>query len=219
MERERMIPKALSRHGHFRFRLSFVGVCLVFVLAPSAFAVSMSGDISITGGARFNKGNLMKASDVTSWINPVIVTDSGGFTAFAPSGSAVTMTTPWFFGASTQSSVLWSGDGFNLDLTSSTILSQGKKSLTVSGAGTISGNGFDATAGDWTFTFTKGKKHTNGFVFTFTPTSSADSPSPTTQPPAGGPVAAVPDSGSTLALLALAVVGLFCLQSKRGRLA
>ena len=196
--------------------------CLVLAVMPSAFAVSMDGDITITGGAKFNK-NLMRASSITSWTKALITSDSGGFSLFAPSGSAVTMAA-WSFGSSTQS-VLWTANGFTFDLTSSTILSRSKKSLTVSGEGTVSGNGFDATTGDWMFTFTKGRgrKHPGGFVFDFTATPSAGpiTPPGSVPPPVGGPpppvggpppVARVPDSGSTMLLLAL---GICCLLSPR----
>ena len=216
-------------HVPFTSSLSFLGTCLLCFLAPSAFAVSMSGDISISGGARFNKGSLMRAADIRGWTSPRVASDSGGFATFAPSGSAVTMATPWFFGASTPSSVLWSACGFTFDLTSSTVVLRSRKSLTVSGVGMISGDGFDATVGDWTFTYSRGKKHRSGFVFSFSAVPSVGSPLPvTTPPPTGGPpppvappppTAHVPDNGSTLVLLGFALLGLLGLQSKQNSLA
>ena len=195
-------------------------ICLFLAVIPGAFAISMDGDITISGGARFNK-NLMKASNVKSWSNPLIVSDSGGFASFAPTGSTVTIATPWWFSGTAQSSFFWSSNGFTFDLTSSTITSISRKSLTAEGSGTISGNGFDATGGDWTFTFTKGqgRKHPSGFSFSFTADPPVVTPPTSVPPPVGGPPppvggpppgpAAVPDSGSTLGLLSLALVALF----------
>jgi len=196
----------------------FFGVCFLLSLVQSALAISMSGDISISGGARFNKSSLMRASDITKWMSTSVLSDSGGFLTFAAPGSAVTLTTPWFFGSSTPSSVLWSANGFTFDLTSSEILSRGRKSLTVEGTGTVIGNGFDVTAGDWSFTYTKAKKH-RGFLFSFTAEPPVGPPPPIAPPPPVGPpppiappppVASVPDNGSTLALLCFGLFGLVC---------
>src|SRR5262249_4153178 len=140
-------------------------------------------------GARFNKRSLMRASDITSWTSSLIVSDTGGFATFAPTGTAVNIATPWWFSSTAQSSFFWSANGFTFDLTSSTIVSISRKSVTATETGMISGNGFDPTGGDWTFTYTKGKgrKHPSGFLFSFTADPPPITPPTSVPPPVGGP--------------------------------
>ena len=65
--------------------------------------------------------------------------------------------------------------------------------MTVAGTGTISGNGFDVTSGTWNFTTQNPSAHAR---FSFSAAS-------------GG---AVPDGGSGVALLGIALVGIECLR-------
>jgi hypothetical protein len=61
------------------------------------------------------------------------------------------MTAPWSFNSGLHPA-LWSVGGFTFDLTASNIVTpQGNGFLNVSGTGTITGNGFNATPGNWKF--------------------------------------------------------------------
>ena len=155
-----------------KVRKYLIGAVVVLLLVPSAFAHRIDGDITIVG-------------------DPFVRSDSGDFATLAPVGSMVTSATSWWFIVTKPSSFLLTVKGFNFSLTSSTIVSKTTGSLKATGAGMTSGNGFDATAGDWTFT--NGGK---GAVFNFTAGPSAVLP-PT-----------VPDSGSGFGLISIALAAL-----------
>ena len=57
----------------------------------------------------------------------------------------MTMAAPWNFNSGPLAG-LWSVGGFTFNLTASSIVMQGNGFLTVSGTGTITGNGFDRNA-------------------------------------------------------------------------
>jgi protein with PEP-CTERM/exosortase system signal len=184
---------------HLRRALSLFGGLLLLSLTPTAPANSITGDITIGGSARFNKTALTKASNITGWMTPLVLSDGGFFSPFAAPGSDVTMSTPWFFGSSSSSFVLWSVGGFTFDLTSSSLVSRSKKSLSVAGIGTVTGNGFDDATGDWTFTFNqgKGRRHPSSFLFSFSGIADIVTPPPSgtpTPPPSGTPTP--PPSGT-----------------------
>src|ERR1700730_9450359 len=81
-------------------------------------------------------------------------------------------------------------------LLTSTIVTHNTSFLSISGTGIVSGNGFDPTNMDWSFTTQSsgGRTHT---LFSFS---------------ANG--VAVPDSGSAVALLGLALIGIEVLRRK-----
>src|SRR4029450_13260 len=79
-----------------------------------------------------------------------VTSATGDFSGIAP-GTQATMGQPWIFNPSTPTPGLWSVGGFTFDLLSSTIVTQTAKNLSIEGTGTVSGNGFDATAMDWSF--------------------------------------------------------------------
>jgi VPDSG-CTERM motif len=83
---------------------------------------------------------------------------------------------------------------FTFDLLVSTIVFQGNGFLSVSGTGTISGNGFDPTFGTWSFSTQN--PSSNG-IFSFSAAGQA-----------------VPDGGSAVALLGLALTGIEVLRRK-----
>jgi hypothetical protein len=115
----------------------------------------ITGTINIKGGAQLNTGNVNTATRVTGWQNgsggpPTVVSRSGDFATFVSVGAQVTMTAPWIFGSGQPA--LWSVGGFTFNLTTSTITHQGNDGLlAVSGTGTITGHGFNATPGSWRF--------------------------------------------------------------------
>ena len=167
---------------HLRRTLSLFG--LLLSLTSTAPANSITGNITIGGSARFNKSPLTKASNITGWMTPLVLSDNGFFFPFAAPGSAVTMSTPWSFGSPSSSFDLWSVGGFTFDLTSSSLLFRSKKSLSLAGTGSVTGNGFDDAAGDWTFTYNvgKGKRHPSSFLFSFSGIADI-----VTHPPSGTP--------------------------------
>jgi hypothetical protein len=122
---------------------------------------------------------------------PQVQSHDGSFTGLVTDGDAVTIAFPWSFNSGAVPN-FWRVDGFVFNLTSSSITSQGGGSVTVAGTGTISGNGFDLTAGTWNFSTQNPSAHAR---FSFSA--------------AGG---AVPDGGSGVALLGIALVGIECLR-------
>jgi PEP-CTERM motif len=114
------------------------------------------------------------------------------------------MAAPWIFNSGTTSVPqpgpatphLWQVGGFNFDLSSSIVISQSANFLNVAGTGTISGNGFDATPGNWSFT----SSDSNG-----APETTFGFQTQTT---------AVPEP-STLALLAIGAGGLVSSRKRR----
>jgi hypothetical protein len=154
----------------------------------------ISGTIGFAGDVTLN-GSVGIASEVTQWLSssqtgsPQVGTATGDFATYVTLGDAVTFaTTPWLFYTSTPISAFWSVDGFTFDLTSSSITIHTSTEVDVYGTGTVSGNGFAATAGTWFFT-----AHDPDDTFSFSSTT------------------VVPDGGVTVMLLgaALSALGLF----------
>jgi hypothetical protein len=94
---------------------------------------------------------------------------------------------------------LWSVGGFTFDLLSATVLVQNAKTLSIEGTGIVSGNGFDPTAMDFTTQSSGGKTRT---TFSFS---------------ANGVAVGVPDGGSAVALLGLALTGIELLRRRLKR--
>jgi hypothetical protein len=92
---------------------------------------------------------------------------------------------------------LWSVAGFTFDLLSSTVVTHTSGFLSIEGAGIVSGNGFDPTAMTWSFT----SQNKGGSTFSFSGTGAT----------------VVPDGGSALALLGVALVGIELLRRKLRR--
>jgi hypothetical protein len=106
------------------------------------------------------------------------------------------MATPWIFNPSTPTPGLWSVGGFTFDLLMSTIVTQNANFLTITGTGTITGNGFDPTSGTWAFS-TQNSSGRPKTIFSF---SADDAP--------------VPDGGSAVALLGIALTAIEVLRRK-----
>jgi hypothetical protein len=97
------------------------------------------------------------------------------------------MAQPWIFTPSTPTPGLWSVGGFSFDLLASTVVTQNANFLIITGTGIVSGNGFDPTAMDWSFTTQSAGGHTRT-TFSFS---------------ANGQT--VPDGGTTVMLLGAAL--------------
>jgi len=137
------------------------------------------GSIDFGGVVSFDTLSLATATTVNAWNSSFVLQGSGDFSSIAP-GTNVTMGAPWIFDSGTPSNpslgpakpTLWSVSGFTFDLTSSVILAQSTNFLNVTGPGTISGLGFDATPGVWTFTSSNSSGSDNS-TFSFQANTSA----------------------------------------------
>ena len=168
-------------------------------------AAQINGDIQFAGEVQFDTNSLATATRVVTWFDVFhnagfssVTSATGDFSGIAP-GTQATMGQPWIFNPSTPTPGLWSVGGFTFNLLSSTIVTQTAKNLSIEGTGTVSGNGFDATTMDWSFTTqSSGGKTRTTFSFS-----------------ANG--LAVPDGGSAVALLGLALTGVEVLRRRLKR--
>jgi VPDSG-CTERM motif len=180
-----------------------VGLLSCALFSQQAQATAIQGNINFAGSVQFNTNSLATATQVSRWFD---IFNNAGFSSVAPGGTGdfagiapgtqATMAQPWIFNPSTPTPGLWSVGGFTFDLLSSTVVTQNAQFLSISGTGIVSGNGFDPTSMDWSFTTQSagGRTRTN---FSFS---------------ANGVV--VPDGGSAVALLGLALVGIEVLRRK-----
>jgi hypothetical protein len=150
-----------------------------------AQAVPVSGAITFAGGVTLDSVTVNTATEVTSWVNTTVQSASGSFAGLA--GSTAAFTPSWFFNSGAIAA-FWTVGAFTFDLIASNIVFQlGDGFLFVSGTGTITGPGFDATPATWTFS---AQDDPSNGVFSFSGSSQA------------------PDSGATVALLGLALAGI-----------
>ena len=179
-----------------------------------AHATSINGTIDFAGSVQFDSTDLSLANSVTQWRDVFgnagfsnVAFASGDFATIAL-GTQTTMATTWTFDPLTATPGLWSVGGFTYDLQSGVIISQTSTLLHITGTGTVSGNGFDATMASWDFRVQNdGALHT---FFSFSGETVASSP--ITNPPANG----VPDSGCTIALMLGALGTLAAFRAKLG---
>ena len=122
------------------------------VLCPQAQAVPIQGDIDFGGVVTFDTTSLATATRINLWNSSFVLQSTGDFDTFINPGDTSTMAAPWIFTPSTPTPSLWSVGGFKFDLSSSVVVSQNANFLNITGAGTLSGNGFDPTPGLWAFT-------------------------------------------------------------------
>lgn len=174
-----------------------VAICAVG-LSGSAVAIPITGDIEFTGSVTLDS-SLDQADTVTSFFwgpfpNTMLVNYADGTFAAEGVGFASLATFPnsWTFDPSTATSPLWTVDDFEFNLLSSTIVSQSTTFLNVSGTGIVSAPGYDDTYMDWAFTVSNASGETKA-QYTAAPSASAT---------------AVPDGGSTVAMLGFAIAGL-----------
>jgi hypothetical protein len=175
--------------------LKFAGIAaLAFAVSSTASAALISGAVTFGGGATLNTGDANTATAVTAWNSAFVISKSGSFDIPAVSG-AVALVAPWSFNSGAVAN-FWQVGGFSFDLTSSWIVAQtGNGSVTVNGVGKINGYDYEETDGTWSFTT---QNPSAGGVFSFS---------------ASG--AAVPDGGTTAALLGAALVGMSLLARRR----
>lgn len=163
---------------------------------PQAQATMINGAITFAGGAIFDTDSLATATEVDTFLNVMVTSRDGDFASTVNVGDSVSMTTPYVFMPSMATPALWSVGGFTYDLASSTVVLQTADFLLITGTGTISGNGFEATTGTWSFT--SQSPDADG-VFSFS---------------AGSNAQGVPDGGTTVALLGIALAGVELIRRK-----
>jgi hypothetical protein len=175
-----------------------VGLLSCGLFSQQAQAVSMNGYINFAGVTVYNTKSLATATEVKKWNSSLVLeaATTGDFATFTSNLEPVKMGKPWMFNPSTPKPGLWSVGGFTFDLSSSTIVSQSAFFLNITGTGMVSGNGFDPTPGEWSFT----SSDSNGKI-----RSSFGFQSDTV---------AIPDGGATAALLGLALAGIEVLRRK-----
>jgi VPDSG-CTERM motif len=176
------------------------------LFSQQAQAAPITGDIQFAGEVQFDTNSLATATQVVTWFDVFhnagftsVTSGTGDFAGIAP-GTQAAMAQPWVFNPSTPTPGLWSVGGFTFDLLSATVVTQTAKTLVIEGTGIVSGNGFDPTAMDWSFTTQSAGGGTRQ-TFSFS---------------ANGAALGVPDGGSAVALLGLALTGIGVLRRKLG---
>ncbi len=194
------------------FAVLATGALSCGLLSQPAQAAQISGDISFGGTAIFDTHSLATAMQVvefkalTGQDNAARVGSGPGDATgdFSGLNDAVASFPPnyVFNPTSATQDPLWSVGGFTFHLTGSAIALQTQNFLNITGTGFITSSGFDTTAGTWSFTSSNssGRDHAS---FTFAANS--------------GAVPNVPDSGSTVALLGVALLGVTALRAKLAR--
>jgi hypothetical protein len=157
----------------------------LFLSSTTTNAVEITGGISFAGGYTPDNNDLTAATKVT--FGPTVVMDSNGdFTL--PMFTLVTMANYLEWDPSftvSPANPLWSVGGFTFDLTSLAVTAESANSITLNGLGVVKHANFDDTDGNWVATF-----NTSGNTFSWSASSSS-----------------VPDGGTSVALLGIAVVG------------
>jgi len=171
------------------------GVLSCGLFSQQAQATAITGGIQFAGEVQFDTNSLATATKVVTWFDVFhnagfssVTSGTGDFAGIAPGTSAAMA--QWTFNPSTPTPSLWSVGGFTFDLLSSTVVTQNASTLVITGTGIVSGNGFDPTAMDWSFT-TQSSGGRTRTTFSFS---------------ANG--VAVPDGGSAVMLLGAALSAL-----------
>src|SRR6266404_8619706 len=169
--------------------------CALF--SQQAQAGMITGTITFGGSVNLNTASAGTATAVTGWHgfggvgNPLVVDADGDFLTYVTPGvSSAVFATPWSFNSGAVAN-FWSVGGFTFNLVASSIFMQGGNpaGVVVTGYGWITGNGFDPTYGAWAFS-TQDPSVGQTARFTFSAATGN-----------------VTDSGSTVAFLGLALIG------------
>jgi hypothetical protein len=192
------------------------GAAILLAASTQApLAIPISGNIGITGSLTYNTSSSGTATEETSWIDPHVVSDTGGFAvpslfAITPGTPAIMSPATWNFNTSTPINGFWAVGGFTFQLLSSFIASQGSSGgmayLYVDGTGLVSGNGYTPTVMSFNLTSQDPIAGVNGGVNSWTFSASGATTIPS-----------VPDGGSTVMLMGLALTGVAWLRRKDRR--
>jgi hypothetical protein len=172
------------------------GVLSCGLFSQQAQAAAITGNINFAGSVTFDTNSLLTATTVTSFINAHVEAGGDGDFALIPINTPVAFTAPWVFSPSTPTPALWSVAGFTFDLSQVTSVIRSATSLTIEGTGIVHAAGFDDTAMTWAFTTQNAGGRTR-VIFSFSANGNA-----------------VPDGGSAVALLGLALTGIEILRRK-----
>jgi len=116
------------------------------------FSSGPGGGVVLQNASGMVTTNILEATGIQSWLLPEVDVRSGSFITVAE-GTPVSMSQPWIFTPSTPLSPFWSiagPDNFAFHLASATVELQ-TSFLLISGTGTLTGTGFDATPATWFF--------------------------------------------------------------------
>jgi hypothetical protein len=166
----------------------------------SVQATLITGSVEMNGYARLNNTTLGNATGVIGFTGVEVAETSTE--AFEPAIGAAVDFSAFNWSPSSAPLLLWefehAGWTYSFSLDSLSVVSQSANFLDLSGQGRLNivglGSDYEETFGDWTFQITSssGKSPTSRFMFQSS-TSAASN---------------VPDGGSTVAVLGLAMIGL-----------
>lgn len=146
----RVVDVAIAGLG-FALLLALVSLPGSARALPIDGAITMSGDFAPTGGTG---ADLSDATGI-DFLGDDFQVDgvAGDFVSFVSAGDNGSIS-DFQFAPLSPSPVdpLWSIGGFSFSLSSVTVDFQNATFLILSGTGTLSGNGFDATSGSWNLT-------------------------------------------------------------------
>lgn len=166
-----------------------LGLVAGLLSAGSLSAATIKGSIGYATGFTPNNSNLTLATSIAVQTPGVVVgAVTGDFAAagilpFTPIALAPVLSVN--SALALPGGPVWSVGGFSLNLTSIAETFNTANSLELTGTGWVTGNGYEPTVGNWIATFNR-----SGQNFTFSASSSA-----------------VPEGGSAIALLGLALLG------------
>jgi hypothetical protein len=167
---------------------------------PITGAISFNGLVQLYNSSNGATSTVNDAVGVSSWLLPEVGDADGVLGLFATSGDTVTFHAPWAFNTTSEILNFWTVGGFTFTLRDSSVGTSGPGSLSVSGVGSIAGNGYDATEGTWNFT-TQDPSVGRQASFSFSAASGAE-PN-------------VPEGGTTALLVGLSLLGLRMIRNRR----
>jgi hypothetical protein len=172
--------------------IALAAAALVFT--QTSQAVPITGTIGFSGTAQLDGSTVATSTQVVSWGTNTVGIASG---SFAPTiGLQAILASPWFFNSGALNG-FWTVGGFTFNMSSSSVFSNAGGFLTIVIAGTVTGNGYDATALAGRVTIQD--PSTGNGPFTYTESLSFNS---------------IPDGGSTVLLLGAALSGLTLMRRK-----
>ena len=137
-----------NKGGDFLKRLSkFVFIAMAaFMLAGTANAIPITGAIGMHGSG-FPSFDTNTATGIPEPSSTTVTGVSGAFADYLSFGNVVTFNA-FTFPLSSPTNI-WSAGGFSFALNSATVSLRNDTQLALTGAGSISRNGFDTTPGTW----------------------------------------------------------------------
>jgi hypothetical protein len=138
-------------------QLIAIAIVALTTLTQASRAGLVTGSIGFGGLVGFDTSSALTATMVTGWTGTTEITATGSFATYVTQSAPVSVNdAPWHFNTGAPFASFWTVGGFNFELISSTIVSQGGTPgvngfVVVSGRGVISGNGFTPTTCNWSF--------------------------------------------------------------------